>query len=312
MGEDRVWTFKQSKIFESKRIIEGIATSPTIDLENEIVSSDAVAEALPIFMNNNAPITFMHSEFVVGTCESARMLDNGSLFVRCRIFEGNPDIDDVWRMVLSGVIRSFSITFRRARVTPSCYIEPSRRTVPCVSEKIYLRSITLCDRPCNPDAHFDIVSKSSPELGDINMETPIESTEVSTPVEAITTHSIDGGQPASDGVGEKSLGGITLEEINEIVANAVKSALEAEKACKEEEKEDAKEESEELKEAKKSLDALTQKLGELEAEIDRINSEPIAQKSVGFVDGNGSAYMITPEGAKVDARLMAIARSGAR
>lgn len=311
MGEDRVWTFKQSKIFESKRIIEGIATSPTIDLENEIVSSEAVAEALPIFMNSNAPITFMHSEFIVGTCESARMLDNGSLFVRCRIFEGNPDVDDVWRMVLEGVIRSFSITFRRAKVTPSCYIEPSRRTVPCVSEKIYLRSITLCDRPCNPDAHFDIVSKSIPESGDNEMETPIEATQVTTAVASIETHSINGGNPASDGVGEKSLGSMTLEELNALVTNAVKSALEAEKACKEDEKEEVKED-EGLKEAKKSLDAITQKLDALEAEIDRINSEPVAQKSIGFVDNSGSAYMITPNGATIDAKYMAMARSGAR
>lgn len=308
MGEDRVWTFQQSKIFESKRIIEGIATSPTIDLENEIVSSEAVAEALPMFMNNNAPITFMHSEFIVGTCESAKMLDNGSLFVRCRIFEDNPDVDDVWRMVLAGVIRSFSITFRRVKVTPSCYIDPARRTVPCVSEKIYLRSITLCDRPCNPDAHFDIVSKSNPESGEIDMETPnLESTQVSTSEEAIETHTING----SGGVGEKSLADMTLEELTSLVTSAVKSALEAEKACKEDEKEEVKEEVE-IDEAKKSLDAIAQKLESLEAEINRINSEPVAHKSVGVIDSVGTAYMMNENGAKIDAKYMAIARSGAR
>lgn len=308
MGEDRVWTFQQSKIFESKRIIEGIATSPTIDLENEIVSSEAVAEALPMFMNNNAPITFMHSEFIVGTCESAKMLDNGSLFVRCRIFEDNPDVDDVWRMVLAGVIRSFSITFRRVKVTPSCYIDPARRTVPCVSEKIYLRSITLCDRPCNPDAHFDIVSKSNPESGEIDMETPnLESTQVSTSEEAIETHTING----SGGVGEKSLANMTLEELTSLVTSAVKSALEAEKACKEDEKEEVKEEVE-IDEAKKSLDAIAQKLESLEAEINRINSEPVAHKSVGVIDSVGTAYMVNESGAKIDAKYMAIARSGAR
>lgn len=308
MGEDRVWTFQQSKIFESKRIIEGIATSPTIDLENEIVSSEAVAEALPMFMNNNAPITFMHSEFIVGTCESAKMLDNGSLFVRCRIFEDNPDVDDVWRMVLAGVIRSFSITFRRVKVTPSCYIDPSHRTVPCVSEKIYLRSITLCDRPCNPDAHFDIVSKSNPESGEIDMETPnLESTQVSTSEEAIETHTING----SGGVGEKSLADMTLEELTSLVTSAVKSALEAEKACKEDEKEEVKEEVE-IDEAKKSLDAIAQKLESLEAEINRINSEPVAHKSVGVIDSVGTAYMVNENGAKIDAKYMAIARSGAR
>lgn len=308
MGEDRVWTFQQSKIFESKRIIEGIATSPTIDLENEIVSSEAVAEALPMFMNNNAPITFMHSEFIVGTCESAKMLDNGSLFVRCRIFEDNPDVDDVWRMVLAGVIRSFSITFRRVKVTPSCYIDPSHRTVPCVSEKIYLRSITLCDRPCNPDAHFDIVSKSNPESGEIDMETPnLESTQVSTSEEAIETHTING----SGGVGEKSLADMTLEELTSLVTSAVKSALEAEKACKEDEKEEVKEEVE-IDEAKKSLDAIAQKLESLEAEINRINSEPVAHKSVGVIDSVGTAYMMNENGAKIDAKYMAIARSGAR
>lgn len=308
MGEDRVWTFQQSKIFESKRIIEGIATSPTIDLENEIVSSEAVAEALPMFMNNNAPITFMHSEFIVGTCESAKMLDNGSLFVRCRIFEDNPDVDDVWRMVLAGVIRSFSITFRRVKVTPSCYIDPARRTVPCVSEKIYLRSITLCDRPCNPDAHFDIVSKSNPESGEIDMETPnLESTQVSTSEEAIETHTING----SGGVGEKSLADMTLEELTSLVTSAVKSALEAEKACKEDEKEEVKEEVE-IDEAKKSLDAIAQKLESLEAEINRINSEPVAHKSVGVIDSVGTAYMVNESGAKIDAKYMAIARSGAR
>lgn len=297
MGNDRVWTFTQSKIFESKRIIEGIATSPTIDLENEIVSSEAVAEALPIFMSNGAPITFMHSEFVVGTCETARMLDNGALFVRCKIYEGNPDIDDVWRMVVRGVIRSFSITFRRAKVTPSCYIEPSRRSTPCVSEKIYLRSITLCDRPCNPDAHFEIVEKSL--AGEDNMEESL--------VDAVETHVVDA--QASNDVGEKSHDDtitISAEELNALITNAVKSALEAEKSCKEDEEKIVEDE------AKKSLDAINTKLDKLEAEIDRINSEPIAQKSVGYVDGSGSAFMITPEGAKVDARLMAIARSGAR
>lgn len=140
------------------------------------------------------------------------------------------------------------------------------------------------------------------------METPnLESTQVSTSEEAIETHTING----SGGVGEKSLAEMTLEELTSLVTSAVKSALEAEKACKEDEKEEVKEEVE-IDEAKKSLDAIAQKLESLEAEINRINSEPVAHKSVGVIDSVGTAYMVNENGAKIDAKYMAIARSGAR
>ena len=138
----------------------------------------------------------------------------------------------------------------------------------------------------------------------------LESTQVSVTEEAIETHSISGTVQKSD-IGEKAQVSISIEELNALVTNAVKSALEAEKACKEDEKEEVKEEVE-IDEAKKSLDAISQKLDALEAEINRINSEPVAQKSVGFIDNSGTAFMITPDGGKVDAKFMALARSGAR
>ena len=143
------------------------------------------------------------------------------------------------------------------------------------------------------------------------MET-LESTQVSTSVEAIETHSINGTYSTTEKVAEKSQVTVSLEELNAIIANAVKSALEAEKACKEDEKEEVKEEVEIEDEAKKSLDAIVKKLDTLEAEITRINSEPVAQKSIGYIEPNGNAYMVTPEGGKIDAKFMAIARSGAR
>jgi len=145
------------KVVDStNRRIEGIATSPTIDKEKEIILKSAVESALPYFMK--LPVmTYEHSERVVGMYDEFKFLPNGGLFVKGWI-KDTRDADDVWDEILKGEINSFSIFGRRLKGNEVCKQHPTLRTSACITDELYIDAITLCsDNAINPDAGFNIV-----------------------------------------------------------------------------------------------------------------------------------------------------------
>jgi hypothetical protein len=148
----------------SNRIIEGIASTPRLDKEKEIVLTKAISEAVPNFME--LPVmTVRHTERVAGLYEEVKILEDGKVYVRGKV-KHTPDADDVWNDVVKGELNAFSIHGRRREKSGECHVNPGMRNMPCVTHKMYLDAITLCSQEqgygkltaVNPDAVVTSVS----------------------------------------------------------------------------------------------------------------------------------------------------------
>lgn len=101
---------------EEKRIIEGIATTPTVDRAGDIVEPDGAEFKLPI------PLLWQHrSDQPIGHVVAAKVSKQG-IRVRAqlaRIDEEGPlknRLDEAWQSIKSGLVRGLSIGFKGTEV----------------------------------------------------------------------------------------------------------------------------------------------------------------------------------------------------
>ena len=161
--ENFVYTVKFT-VDESTRKIEGLATGEGLDKDNEIILAKALKKAIPFYMKLPV-LTVDHTERPVGLCDELSLKDDNQVYLKGWI-KDTVDADDVWNRILKGVnepdapdaLNAFSIYGRRIKGTSPCKLHPSVRTDPCVSEEVYIDSITLCgNNKRYPEATFNIV-----------------------------------------------------------------------------------------------------------------------------------------------------------
>jgi len=143
-GGKQLFVFDLHHLSENnERKVWGLASCPDIDREGEVILKKAIEESLHDFMA--LPIMHLnHTERPIGWFTKAEFRGQ-DLYVEGRI-KPTPDCDDVWNDVLSGKLSQWSIFGDRTNATPSCALDPSSRTEPCVTKALALYSITLCDR----------------------------------------------------------------------------------------------------------------------------------------------------------------------
>jgi hypothetical protein len=134
------------KIDEEKRHVFGYASTPRKDSDGEIVTLNAVKDALPEYMAFGN-IREMHKLSAVGTAEEANVDDKG-LFITAKIVD-----DAAWKKCLEGVYKGFSIGGRKLSK------QGNKITA------IEMTEISVVDRPANPDARFAL-AKSAKTIGD--------------------------------------------------------------------------------------------------------------------------------------------------
>jgi hypothetical protein len=132
-----------TKIDGERREVYGYATTPTRDASGESVSLDAVRNALPEYLRFPS-VREMHSPSAVGTGIEARIDDRG-LWFGAHISD-----DQAWRKVQQKTYRGFSVGGRVTKRDPR---DPKHIL------GIELHEISLVDRPCNPDASFEVVKR---------------------------------------------------------------------------------------------------------------------------------------------------------
>lgn len=161
--ENFVYTVKFT-VDESTRKIEGLATGEGLDKDNEIILAKALKKAIPFYMKLPV-LTVDHTERPVGLCDELTLKDDNQVYLKGWI-KDTEDADDVWDRILKGVkepdapdaLNAFSIYGRRIKGTSPCKLHPSVRTEPCVSEEVYIDSITLCgNNKRYPGATLNIV-----------------------------------------------------------------------------------------------------------------------------------------------------------
>jgi HK97 family phage major capsid protein/HK97 family phage prohead protease len=106
---NRAYSFLEIRsVDEDKRIIEGIATTPDVALDGDVLEPRGIEFKLPI------PFLFRHnSEYPLGNVISADVSDSG---IRVRIQMAEPGIadyiDEKWRLIKSGTVRALSIGWK--------------------------------------------------------------------------------------------------------------------------------------------------------------------------------------------------------
>lgn len=130
-----------AKVDQDKRTVSGYASTPTKDADGEIVTLDAVRNALPDYMAWGN-IREMHKLSAVGTAEEANV-DTKGLFLTAKIVD-----DSAWKKCLEGVYKGFSIGGRKLAKTGDKITE------------IDLTEISVVDRPANPDAKFNLAKSA--------------------------------------------------------------------------------------------------------------------------------------------------------
>lgn len=150
-----VITVDTTVVDESQRIIEGIATAPVYDRVNELITADAIKKALPDYMKLPV-VTVLHKDYAVGKTIAAKILDDGSLFVKIKL-KPTKDVDKVWDLIKAGVLNSFSISGSRTSSTCS----RANMGSPCVTDGIHLSTITICGNDAaNPKANISYINKT--------------------------------------------------------------------------------------------------------------------------------------------------------
>jgi len=251
-----VINFNPSIIDESERIIEGVASAPVYDRQNELITREAIEKALPEFMVLPV-LTVQHKEFVAGKVMKAWFDESNKLHINCKL-KPTRDVDGVWELIKSGILNSFSISGRRYNT--SC----SSDGRPCVTTDISLNAITICgDNRVNPEAQFTIAKA-------LGCEIVMPEDENTTPIEKAKQE-----EPS-----------FTKAELVSAIVEELKSQglfIKSEEDKKEEKEEDKKEDD-----VKKSLEDITKSLSDmrgmfesLSKKVENIEDQPL-QKSLGF------------------------------
>jgi phage head maturation protease/cation transport regulator ChaB len=129
-----------AKVDEKKRTVSGYASTPTRDSDGEIVTLEAVRNALPDYMEFGN-IREMHALKAVGVAKEAN-LDTKGLFLTAKIVD-----DSAWKKCLEGVYKGFSIGGRKLAK------EGEKITA------IDLTEISVVDRPANPDCRIALAKR---------------------------------------------------------------------------------------------------------------------------------------------------------
>ncbi len=93
---------------DEKRILEGIATTPSPDRMNDVIELDGISMSLPI------PFLYQHnSKQPIGTVVSKRIVNN-QMVVKVQMAAAGVAtfIDEAWSLIKNGLIRGLSIGFR--------------------------------------------------------------------------------------------------------------------------------------------------------------------------------------------------------
>lgn len=161
-----------TKVDDEQRIVEGFASSPTLDSQpgvwegkpyaSDVIESEAIKAALADYMQW-ANIREMHQPSAVGVALEARVLDKAvevdgkqidtPLYIKIKVVD-----EDAWRKVKAGVYKGFSIGGRVIKAI----LREIDGVVCRVITALKLTEISLVDRPANPDARILVFKMEAP------------------------------------------------------------------------------------------------------------------------------------------------------
>jgi phage head maturation protease/DNA-binding transcriptional regulator YdaS (Cro superfamily) len=141
---------KVQKNADGSRIVAGYASTPTLDLDGQIVELDAIKAALPSYMEWGN-VRMMHEPVAVGKAKQANV-DGTGLFLTAKIVDPH-----CVQLIDEGVLSGYSIGGR--------ILAQDGNAITAME----LIEISVVDRPANPDCRFDIVKNSRPVASGVHL-----------------------------------------------------------------------------------------------------------------------------------------------
>jgi hypothetical protein len=135
-GDHTIW----STGFRTKRMVHGIASTPTITTNNHSLSSAGCEIDFPI------PLLCSHEE--LGSIGEVVMLRRSprEIYAICALHDDNLAANYAWSLVEQGTLRAFSVASERSKIDGSV-----------LGTRFYgewkLREISLCKQGANPDCN---------------------------------------------------------------------------------------------------------------------------------------------------------------
>lgn len=119
-------------------ILEGMASTPTLDRQNDVVNPQALAESVKSFMATNPVLMFAHKYGLppIGRVLETKITDAG-LWIKAVMPRPEPETfaSEVWNAARDGLLRAFSLGARWTRVPRGDHNE---------IVKADMREISLC------------------------------------------------------------------------------------------------------------------------------------------------------------------------
>lgn len=129
-----------TKVDDDQHMVYGYASTPDIDSDGEIITLDAIKDALPSYLQYPT-LREMHQAKAVGTVKHTDLQEKG-LFIGAKVVT-----DEAWRLVKEGVYRGFSIGGNVLN------------RVGNIINGLELVEISLVDVPANKKAYIELWKK---------------------------------------------------------------------------------------------------------------------------------------------------------
>lgn len=131
-----------------KRAIKGWASTRDLDSQGEIVLPTAFSDTLEQFMKNPL-IFFMHNwmnTYPIGKVLKAEVVHDVGLWIEVKVSKATDIANEVWSLILEGLLRAFSIGFSDAQ-------REEREGITYI-HKLKLWEVSVVSLPANPQALF--------------------------------------------------------------------------------------------------------------------------------------------------------------
>lgn len=129
---------KFQKLEDGKLVVTGIASTPSVDADGEVIDPIAIKAAIPEYMKFGA-VREMHGNNAAGTALSIEVDEAGATHFTAKVVDPNAIIK-----VEEGVYKGFSIGGKATK-------RDGKRII-----GLNLTEVSLVDRPANPDCVFDV------------------------------------------------------------------------------------------------------------------------------------------------------------
>ena len=147
------------------RIIAGYASIAEIDIENQLITTQALEEGIKTLLDNEyfSNLNLSHNNIQIGIIlkeykNLKTHVDDKGLFIVAQIRCDLKVADEVWEKILNGELRAFSIAGEIIDYHDQCDVDSES----CfeVIDKLNIFEISVCGEPVNVKSGFTVISKN--------------------------------------------------------------------------------------------------------------------------------------------------------